>query len=139
MDRAPYDISPEEERSYYEQGIQFFNERDYFEAHEVWEQAWNGTSGQRHQFYHGLIQMAVALVHMQRGNRLGVEKVFERAIERWAGLPDRFLGLDLRGFENRMRHLLVDVLGAPPGTPVRFDPSRLFEIRLEWAEEEEAR
>lgn len=122
----------DEERGCYERGIARFNALDFFEAHETWEDAWNGTSGQRRLFYQGLIQMAVTLVHLQRGNRLGVERVFERALGRWADLPADYMGLNLRHFEGCMRHLLADVLGAAPGSPVRFDPSRFFTLRLEY-------
>jgi uncharacterized protein len=132
MARGRYDLPLEEEQDCYQRGIALFNARDFFEAHEVWEDAWKGTSGRRHVFYQGLIQMAVALVHLQRGNRLGTEKVFERAVARWTDLPVVYMGLDLRWFETRMRELLADVLGAPPGSPVRFDPSRFFHIRLEY-------
>lgn len=134
MTPSPYAMSPEEERAIYERGIAMFNSRDFFGAHEIWEEAWNATSGRRQAFYHGLIQMAVTLVHLQRGNRLGVVKVFERALGRWADLPDVYMGLDLRGFEGRMRHLLADVLASEPGSPVRFDPSRFFTIGVKWDE-----
>lgn len=129
--RPPQDIASADERTAYEHGIALFNAWDFFEAHEEWEHAWNATSGQRHDFYQGLIQMAVTLVHLQRGNRLGVVKVFERALTRWAGLPDICLGLNRHEFERKMRLLLADVLASKPGEPVRFDPANFFEIRLE--------
>jgi len=132
MARDPYDIPLQEERRLFEQGIARFNARDFFEAHEVWEDAWNGTSGRRRVFYQGLIQMAVTLVHLQRLNRLGVVKVFERARARWADLPDVYMGLNLREFESRMEALLAKVLSARPGSPAEFDPSRFFTIRLEY-------
>jgi predicted metal-dependent hydrolase len=132
MVRGLYDIPLEEERDCYERGIAYFNAIDFFEAHEIWEDAWNGTSGRRRRFYQGLIQMAVTLVHLQRGNRLGVEKVFERALGRWADLPVVYMGLNLREFEERMRDLLADVLAAPAGSAVKFDPSRFFTVRLEY-------
>lgn len=131
-----HDISPEDERGCYERGIAFFNAWDFFEAHEVWEDVWNATSGRRKDFYQGLIQMAVTLVHLQRGNRLGVVKVFERALARWANLPDVCMGLDRRDFERKMRHLLTDVLDSAPGTPVQFDPSRFFEIQVDYGQGE---
>jgi predicted metal-dependent hydrolase len=139
MARGAFDMPLEEEKACYLRGIAFFNAWDFFEAHETWEDAWNGTSGRRRDFYQGLIQMAVTLVHLQRGNRLGVEKVFERALARWAELPEVCMGLDRRDFEQRMRELLADVLGAGPGSAVRFDPSRFFAIRLEYDPFSEAR
>lgn len=130
MPRGSYDMPLEEEKAVYLRGIEHFNEGDFFEAHEVWEDAWNGTSGRRSDFYRGLIQMAVALEHYRRLNGLGVRKVFASAKQLWAPLPDHYMGLDLRDFERQMEQALADVLAAPRGTPVQLDTSRFF--RLAW-------
>ncbi|MBI4582306.1 MAG: DUF309 domain-containing protein [Planctomycetes bacterium] len=132
MVRGAYDMPLDEERRCYEQGLAHFNDHDFFEAHEAWEFAWNGTSGRRSTFYQGLIQMAVALVHYQRRNRLGVLKVFERARGKWAGLPDVYMGLDLRDFEARMRDIVDTVGRAEPGEPPPVEPSRFFPIQLQY-------
>src|SRR5262245_54282863 len=44
-------------------GIQLFNHRDFFEAHEVWEDLWQECAGPERRFYQGLIQAAVGLLH----------------------------------------------------------------------------
>ncbi len=49
-------------------GVRFFNEGDFFEAHEVWEDLWLNTAGPERRFYQGLIQAAVALYHFGNGN-----------------------------------------------------------------------
>ena len=131
MARGKYDMSLEEERRVYEAGMTLFNAGGFFEAHEVWEDAWNGTSGRRSEFYRGLIQMAVVFEHYRRLNGQGVRKVFASAKARWtAPLPDVYMGLDLRGFERQVATALADVLAASRGTPVQFDTSRFFSI--EW-------
>jgi len=130
MLRGKYDISLDEEKGIYEGGLARFNDGNFFEAHEIWEDAWNGTSGPRSDFYRGLIQMAVALEHYRRRNGLGVRKVFASARQLWAPLPDVYMGLDLRAFEQRMQTALPDVLSAADGTPVEVDPSRFFTV--EW-------
>lgn len=128
MPRGRYDISLDEEKSIYRRGMSHFNAGDFFEAHEAWEDAWNGTSGRRSDFYRGLIQMAVALEHYRRLNGLGARKVFASAQRLWAPLPAVYLGLDLRDFEQKMRRALAGVLDAAEGEPVRFDRSGLFQI-----------
>lgn len=132
MARDPFDVTLDEEKLLYERGIAHFNAMEFFEAHEVWEDAWRGTSGRRSRFYQGLIQMAVTLVHYQRRNGLGVRRVFERACRRWSELPDVYMGLDLRRFEQQMQDALGDVLAAADGTPVVVDPSRFFALRLKY-------
>src|SRR5262245_57419384 len=49
-------------------GVLFFNRRDFFEAHEVWEDLWQECTGPERKFVQALIQAAVALYHFGNGN-----------------------------------------------------------------------
>lgn len=60
-------------------GVEFFQVGKYFEAHEVWEELWREASGESRAFYKGLIQLAVALLHAERGNRSGSERLYQSA------------------------------------------------------------
>ncbi|MCH7767292.1 MAG: DUF309 domain-containing protein [Acidobacteria bacterium] len=44
-------------------GIRYFNERDFFESHEVWEDVWNDCDSGSRKFYQGLIQIAAGFPH----------------------------------------------------------------------------
>ena len=57
-------------------GVRFFNDGDFFEAHEAWEGLWLETSGPERRFYQGLIQAAVALYHFGNGNLRGAVKLY---------------------------------------------------------------
>ncbi len=48
------------------QGIELFNQEKFFEAHAVWEKDWLKVEEKR--LYQGLIMIAAAFVHCQRGN-----------------------------------------------------------------------
>lgn len=54
--------------------IRLFNQRQFFEAHEVLEDEWHKT-GRGDNFYKGLIQLAAALVHVQKGNAKGAKRL----------------------------------------------------------------
>lgn len=56
--------------------IEQFNDRLFFEAHETLEALWMETEGEDKDFYKGLIQCAVAFVHLERGNFKGAHKLF---------------------------------------------------------------
>lgn len=56
--------------------IELFNSKSFFEAHEVLEDLWLESEGEIKDFYKGLIQCAVAFVHLQRRNLRGARKVF---------------------------------------------------------------
>jgi predicted metal-dependent hydrolase len=62
--------------------IRLFNDRAFFEAHEILEELWLECEGEQKEFYRGLIQCAVALAHYhyQRNNRIGAAQVGTRAL-----------------------------------------------------------
>ena len=59
--------------------IRLFNERLFFEAHEILEELWLETSGEQKLFYQGLIQCAVSLAHWKRNNPRGANQVGARS------------------------------------------------------------
>lgn len=84
-------------------GVQRFNRHDYFESHETWESLWKREAGPARSFYKGLIQAAVALHHLSRGNAHGAEKLLsgsEKCLERYRPY---YLGLDVDRFVAAMR------------------------------------
>ncbi|MBV8262954.1 MAG: DUF309 domain-containing protein [Candidatus Eremiobacteraeota bacterium] len=56
-----------------------WNEGRFFDAHETLEPRWLAT---RDRGLRGLIQLAAAFVHLQRGNTVGARITLERAIVR---------------------------------------------------------
>ncbi len=82
----------------YLEGIALFNQRKFFEAHEVWESVWMGSGGELRIFYQALIQAAAALLHRQNSNRTGEQHVMRACLEKFGRLPDAMLGLNIREF-----------------------------------------
>lgn len=76
-------------------GADCFNRGDYFEAHEEWEKTWYGTEGEESRFLKGLIQVAVALYHLESGNLKGARKVMGTALEYLKEFPASRRGVDL--------------------------------------------
>ena len=64
----------------FELGLTFFNDGRYFEAHEAWEDLWRETPPPLRRFYQGLIQAAVGLYHLERGNRVGARGQLSKSI-----------------------------------------------------------
>jgi hypothetical protein len=65
----------------FEKGIKFFNEGNYFEAHETWEDQWRGIEKSPEKYFiQGLIMIAVALHHYRRRNYIGTVKLLEKGI-----------------------------------------------------------
>lgn len=67
--------------------LYFHAQRDYFECHEVMEEFWKEHPGDtRSRTYVALIQIAVGMYHIRRGNRNGAVKMLQSA-ERNAEAP----------------------------------------------------
>jgi hypothetical protein len=123
----------EEERRLYLEGIRLFNHREFFDAHEAWEEIWTYTHGDKKQFYQGIIQSAVALEHYRRSNPRGVVSLHRTYPAKFAGLSKVFLGLKIDEFLAKMENALSPVLELktlPVRGVIQLDPARLFTITL---------
>ena len=83
-------------------GIVLFNRREFFEAHEVWEDLWGDCGDRERRFYQALIQAAVGLYHFGNGNLRGAEKLYRTSKAYMDAYPSPFLGLDAKAFWERM-------------------------------------
>ncbi len=93
----------------YRRFFECFNHEKFFEAHAVLEELWlPARGGERDRFYKGLIQLAGAFVHVQKGRRGPGVALLKLAAANLAGYPPMFHGLDLR----RTRRVIEDWLGA---------------------------
>jgi uncharacterized protein len=87
----------------YHRGILLFNAREFYDAHEVWEDVWRESEGMQKRFLQGLIQAAVALHHHSTGNVVGACSLMERARKNLAACPAEFGGIQVGA--------LLDLLG----------------------------
>ncbi|MCC6580489.1 MAG: DUF309 domain-containing protein [Phycisphaeraceae bacterium] len=109
----------EEDRLFFE-GVELFNAGQYFEAHEVWEDVWVMASGSLKLFYQGLIQCAVTLEHVRRGNPRGVRSVWETCQTKFIGQPSVVRGIDIAAMLTDMRQAIAPILALPESA---YDPA----------------
>jgi predicted metal-dependent hydrolase len=113
-------------------GILFFNQQEYFEAHEVWEDLWAECTGPERFFYQGLIQAAVGLHHFGNGNLRGAVKLYQSSRDYMERYPSPYLGLDKDDFWRQMAHCYASLLEGPEPDPrLRPETSRLPRIDLD--------
>ena len=101
--RPPLDCSESPPRAF-QRGIEQFNEGDYFEAHETLEALWKSESGPVRNLLQGIIQLAVALHHVRRGNQKGALSLLERALVR-LGPYQVCLGVDVAALREQAGRL----------------------------------
>jgi predicted metal-dependent hydrolase len=69
-----------DERFY--RGLELFNERDFYEAHEVWEDLWHEYRESDRTFLQGLIQLAAGLYHLDCGNFKGAHSQLTKGVRK---------------------------------------------------------
>lgn len=70
-------------------GIEQFNEREFFECHEVLEALWKDQQEPEKQLTQGILQIAVGYYHYLRGNHEGTRRLFRRGLPRVIPFRDR--------------------------------------------------
>lgn len=75
-------------------GFVLFNERHFFEAHEVLEDVWHRERGEPRLFLQGLIQVCAGFHHFQNGNPRGAAELLQRGTDKLRKYPGQYLGLD---------------------------------------------
>lgn len=113
---AASDDGPTNDGERYLKGISLFNQREYFGAHEVWEHLWKKASGQDKLFYQGLIQCAISLEHMKRGNAAGARTLFRRCRGRMAPLPRVYMALEIWSLMEATARALAPRIDRPDKT-----------------------
>lgn len=86
----------------FQRGVELFNAAAWYEAHDVLEELWHETADPDRRVLQGLIQVAVAHVHLERGNSKGATILLGEGLGRLTGrgLPD--FGLDLDQLRSRV-------------------------------------
>lgn len=141
VDAPEHEHEEHDEARCFHKGLRLFNEGDWFEAHEVWEDVWHMASGPRKRFYQGLIQCAVTLEHIRRGNPRGVRSVYQTAVPKFDGLPSVYMGIRIPKLLDGLRRVVEPVLNLPAevfdparprGQTLPFNPSSVIKIELEY-------
>jgi predicted metal-dependent hydrolase len=126
---------PQDDAGYdplYLKGIEYFNECEFFEAHEVWEELWTEYRGPLRQFYQGLIQAAVALHHFGNGNIRGARKVYASSTNYLQAYRPACMGLDLDAFLSSFTNCFEEVLASQEEFPhIEIKPDTIPEIHLD--------
>ena len=78
-----------------QEGLKLIRDGAYFEAHEELEDEWRDTSVAERDFLQGLVHVAVAWLHAERGNRNGCERQLAKAERRLGSFRPAHRGVDI--------------------------------------------
>ena len=96
----------------FQSGLDLFNSEQWYLAHDVFEDLWHETNGPERITLQGLLQVAVAQVHLEGGNKVGAMILYGEGLGRLSDEYSPDLGLDLKTLcecvEKRLKILQVN-------------------------------
>jgi hypothetical protein len=107
-------VNSEEKERLYQLGLEAFNSRRFYEAHEFWEEVWLHTPRPDKTFLQGLIQVAAAFHHYSRANAPGTRSLLRKGLLKLNGFPDSYAGIELEALRAEVRGWLMAL---PTGKP----------------------
>src|SRR5258707_9804884 len=87
-------------------GIELYNNGEFFESHEVLEEAWTPERGPRRLFLQSLIHVAVGAYHSSRGNPAGACRQLRKALRKMHAYLPECEGVDTQKLYRDVRALL---------------------------------
>ncbi|PJF35484.1 MAG: hypothetical protein CUN49_10365 [Candidatus Thermofonsia Clade 1 bacterium] len=112
-----------------QRGLQEFNRGAYYECHETLEEAWMHETRPIRDLYRVILQISVAYYHILRGNYNGAQKMFLRAMQWFAPLPDQCMGIDVAALRADVAAVRLHLQALGAANIAQFDRSLLKPIR----------
>ena len=107
------------------EGIELFNKKRYWDAHEALEEAWLAETSPAQQLYKGILQAGVMYLHIQRKNFIGMAKMFERSKKWLDPLPDKCQGINVNKLRLDMDLAISEAGNLGPNNLGKFN-TKLF-------------
>jgi predicted metal-dependent hydrolase len=100
--------------------VEQFNGGDWYGCHDGFEALWHETQGPMRPVLQGLLQIAVAELHLERGNRRGATVLMGEGLGRLRRCDDEALGLSLVTVRERaaLRFQALQSDGDPGSLPL---------------------
>ena len=87
--------------------VRLFNAGEWYACHDGFEELWHETQAPCRKVLQGILQIAVAHLHLDRGNRRGATVLLGEGLGRLQGAGDACFGLDLTLLRQRSRDRLL--------------------------------
>ena len=86
----------------FQKGIKAFNERNFYDAHEYWEELWLDYKLDDSKFIQGLIQLAVSYYHLFNNNLNGAKSMIKKCLGKLENF-DKSWGIDVNDLKNQVQ------------------------------------
>ena len=85
----------------FQKGIDAFNSRNFYEAHEYWEELWLDYKLTDATFIQGLIQLAVSYFHLFNNNLKGGRSMIRKCLGKFEGV-EMARGMDINELKKQI-------------------------------------
>lgn len=105
------------------QGIERFNQGEYYPAHDLLEEAWVVDESPGRDLYRGILQVGIAYYQIEQGNYRGAVKMLLRVRQWLDPLPDVCRGVDVAGLRADVDRVYAALAALGPERVQEFDRS----------------
>lgn len=88
------------------EGINLFNDCDFFSAHDFFEDIWMDANGDEKAFFQGLVQVSVGCYHLICGNLKGAKSQLSKGKEKLTKYEPVFYNINLKLLNKKLEQLL---------------------------------
>ena len=78
-------MSYSNEQKIFTKGLEAFNNKKFYDAHEYWEELWLDYKLKDARFIQGLIQLSVSYFHLFNNNQKGACSMIKKCLEKFEG------------------------------------------------------
>ena len=100
------DLTSKEFIDSFDIALKLFNSQQWYEAHDAFEDIWNGLYGDERQIVQGILQVSVSQFHLNKGNLNGAMILLGEGLGRIKYRSSVDLGIDLSLFCISLESLL---------------------------------
>ena len=108
------------------QGVEQFNQRDFYACHDTLEALWMEASEPEKKFYQGVLQISVALYHLSDRNWRGAAILLGEGISRLRDYQPSYFGIYVDILLQDSNHILKALQESGPDNIAEF-ASQLFD------------
>jgi len=112
------------------EGIELFNQGQYYQCHDALEEAWRQEKGPGRDLYRGILQIGVACYQILRGNYRGAVKMLLRARQWLEPLPDQCQGVNIARLRANAAEIYDNLTALGSDRIKDFDPGLIQPIEL---------
>jgi predicted metal-dependent hydrolase len=120
-------MSPEIRERFLE-GLKKFNEKKFYDAHDIWEDVWFAVRGKDRSFYQGLIHLAVGFHHIaNKKNSLGANLQLRKSVAKLSEYAPEHEGIELTALLKKVQKC---IMALKDGDIKKFKPTSIPKIKI---------